>query len=148
MIRYVKGDLLGAEQKIIIQGCNSMGVMGSGLARQIRSRYPNVYEIYALRYKTFGLELGDIIPVATVDGKIIVNAITQKYYGRDDKVYVSYDAITTCFTKLNERALDWEVSEMALPKIGAGLGHGDWILIEEIINNTATNYTPVVYSID
>lgn len=149
MINYIKGDLLGATQKVIIHGCNSMGVMGSGVAKLVRAKWTNVYEIYHLRYKTFGLEVGDIIPVATLDGKIVVNAITQKFYGRDSNtVYVDYNALAVCFIKLNDRALDWEVKEMALPKIGAGFANGDWAIIEEIINQSATNYTPIVYSID
>ena len=76
MIHYVTGDLLGATQKVIIQGCNAQGVMGSGVAKVIRERWPEVFETYNLHYKTFGLKLGDVIPVTTADGKIIAN------YGR------------------------------------------------------------------
>ena len=145
MIRYTVGDLLGAPQKVIVHGCNSHGVMGSGVARQIRAKWPNVYEIYRLRFDTFGLDLGEIIPVRTIDDKIIVNAITQDSFGRDGTRYVDYDAITAVFTQLNDRAIDWEVTEMALPRIGAGLGGGSWEIIEKIINDLSTNFTPVIY---
>lgn len=148
-IIYKNGDLFLAPQKVIIHGCNAQGIFGSGVAKQVKDKYRNVYEIYHLRYKTFGLDVGNIIPVATLDGKIVVNAITQKFYGRDSNiVYVDYNALAACFIKLNERALDWEVKEMAMPKIGAGLANGDWAIIEEIIDQSAINYTPIVYSID
>ncbi len=145
MITYVTGDLLGATQKVIVHGCNNRGVMGSGVARQIRARWPNVYEVYSLRHKVFGLELGDIVPVATLDDKIIVNAITQDGFGRDGQRYVDYAAIERCFETINDRVDAWEVTEVAMPRIGAGLGGGDWNVIESIITRTATNYTPVVY---
>jgi O-acetyl-ADP-ribose deacetylase (regulator of RNase III) len=145
MIRYITGDLLGAAQKVIIHGCNNHGVMGSGVARQIRGRWPNVYEVYALKHKVFGLDLGDILPVATLDDKIIVNCITQDGFGRDGKQYVSYDAIEQCLQKINNRVDDWQVSEIAMPRIGAGLGGGDWTVIEQIILRTAKNFIPVVY---
>lgn len=149
MINYIKGDLLEAPQKVIAHGCNAFGAMGSGIAKLIRAKWPNVYEIYNLRYKTFGLELGDVIPVATYDGKIVVNCITQKDFGSDPNVvYVNYDSIRTCFEKINNRVQDWEVDEVALPLIGAGLAHGDWSIIEQIINETATNFTPIVYRLD
>jgi O-acetyl-ADP-ribose deacetylase (regulator of RNase III) len=148
MISYITGDLLDANQQVIIQGCNAQGVMGSGVAKSIRSKWPNVYEIYNLRYKTFGLELGDIIPVATVDGHIIVNCITQEFYGRDPIQYVSYDAIATCLEKINNRVLDWGVSEVAMPKVGAGLGGGSWDIIEQIILKSARNFIPFVYSLN
>ena len=147
MINYVTGDLLGATQKVIVHGCNTHGIMGSGVAKVIKERWPEAYEVYSLKHKTFGLTLGDIIPVNTPDGKIIVNCITQENFGRDGKQYCDYDAIEKCFTQLNERAIDWEVSEIALPKIGAGLGGGDWNIIEVIIVKTAKNYTPIVYSL-
>lgn len=145
MITYVTGDLLGATQKVIVHGCNNRGVMGSGVARQIRARWPNVYEVYALRHKVFGLELGDIVPVATLDGKIIVNAITQDGFGRDGQRYVDYAAIERCFETINDRVENWEVTEVAMPRIGAGLGGGEWHVIESIITRTATKYIPVVY---
>lgn len=146
-IIYKQGDLLSASQRVLVHGTNNRGVMGSGVARQIRARWPNVYEVYALKHKVFGLDLGDVIPVATLDGKVIVNAVTQDGFGRDGKQYVSYDAIEKCFEIINDRVHNWEVNEVALPRIGAGLGGGDWSVIEEIIVRTARYYTPVVYDL-
>lgn len=145
MITYVQGDLLGATQRVIVHGCNNRGVMGSGVARQIRAKWPNVYEVYNLRYQVFGLDLGEIVPVATLDGKIVVNAITQDGFGRDGTRYVDYGAIERCFATINDRVDAWEVSEIAMPRVGAGLGGGNWDIISEIIERTATAYTPVVY---
>ena len=145
MIKYLTGDLLKSPHKVLLHGCNDHGAMGSGIAKQIRAQFPNVYEIYHLRYKTFGLNLGDIIPVQTLDGKIIVNCITQHGAGHDGRKYVDYDAVEACFLQLNERAIDWEVSEMAMPRIGAGLGGGDWKVISEIIERCSTNFEPIVY---
>jgi O-acetyl-ADP-ribose deacetylase (regulator of RNase III) len=147
MVRYVTGDLLEATQKVIVHGCNAQGVMGSGVARLIRARYPNVYEIYALKHKVFGLELGDIVPVATTDGRIIVNAITQEYFGGDGKRYVDYDAIETCIKKIDNRVQDWGVVEVAMPRIGAGLGGGDWDTIEAILHRSSKNFIPVIYDL-
>lgn len=148
MINYVTGDLLGATQKVIIHGCNAQGVMGSGVARQIRARWPNVYEVYHLKHRVFGLDLGDIIPVATLDGKIIVNCITQDGFGRTGNRYVDYDAIARCMEQINDRVDNWDVSEIAMPRIGAGLGGGDWNIIEQIILIHAKNFIPVVYDFD
>lgn len=145
MINYIKGDLLGAKEKVIVHGCNNRGIMGSGVARQIRERWPTVYSTYELKHSVFGLELGSIIPVKTTDGKIIVNAITQDGFGRDGGQYVIYEALEKCFDQINDRAPVWNVSEIAMPRIGAGLGGGNWQIIEGIILKTAKNYTPVVY---
>jgi O-acetyl-ADP-ribose deacetylase (regulator of RNase III) len=143
-MRYVKGDLLNGQHKVIVQGCNCLGAFGAGLALQIKKKYPNVYDAYSLRHRVFGLNLGEIIPVQTLDGKVIINAITQQNVGSHTR-QVDYNAVEECFIKINNKVEDWEVDEISLPRIGAGLGGGDWNIIESIINKTATNYTPVVY---
>lgn len=148
MITYKTGNVLDASERVIVHGCNALGVMGAGVALQIRNKWPNVFEVYSLRHKVFGLALGEVIPVATIDGKIIVNAITQLDVARSNNplaVNVDYNAVHRCYEIINKKVLDWEVTSVAMPMVGAGLAGGDWNIIENIINDTATNYTPVVY---
>ena len=45
-MRYVKGNILDSDADAILHQVNCQGVMGAGLAKQIRGRYPNVYEKY------------------------------------------------------------------------------------------------------
>jgi len=144
-IEYVKGDLLQTEVKHILHGCNSKGVMGSGVAKVIREKYPRAYQDYNDVYNGFGLELGNIIVSVQDDDKIIYNAITQKDYGRrNDRVYVSYWAIAEVFRKINS----WGVKEIAIPKIGSGLAGGNWSVIEQIIENTLVDTKPYVYVLE
>lgn len=145
MIKYVNGDLLASNLKVIAHGCNCQGVMGSGIARQIRNKWPNVYEVYKLRHSVMGLDLGTILPIRTLDGRIVVNCMTQDNFGQDSKQYASYDAIERCIVAINSNVDIWEVTEVGFPKIGAGLGKGDWDRIEDIIVRNAKNFIPVVY---
>ena len=144
-IVYRQGDLLESTHTVLLHGCNAQGVMGSGVARQIRAKWPNVYEIYSLRHRVFGLTLGDIVPVATIDGKIIVNGITQDFYGRTGDRFVDYDAVAAVIDRVDAHVGSWGVTEVAMPRIGAGLGGGDWQVIENIIMRHAKNFLPVVY---
>ena len=144
-IEYIKGDLLQTEVNHIIHGCNSRGVMGSGVAKILREKYPQAYKDYIFKYNNYGLELGSIIVSVQDDGKVIHNAITQKDYGRDSsRVYVSYWAIAEAFRKINSQG----IKEIALPKIGAGLANGDWNVISAIIENTLTETKPYVYILE
>lgn len=144
-IEYRKGDLLQTEVKHLIHGCNSKGVMGSGVAKVLREKYPRAYQDYNDSYNSYGLELGTIIVSVQDDGKVIHNAITQQDYGRrDDRVYVSYWAIAEVFRKINQ----WGIKEIAMPKIGAGLANGDWNVISAIIENTLIDTKPIVYELE
>jgi O-acetyl-ADP-ribose deacetylase (regulator of RNase III) len=143
-IEYRKGDLLTTDIKHIAHGCNAQGVMGSGVAKAIRDKYPQAYRDYNDVYNSRGLNLGDAVYSHQDDGKIIVNAITQQNYGRDPNiVYVSYWAIAESFRKIEM----FNIKEIALPMIGAGLANGDWNVISAIIENTLTKTKPVVYQL-
>lgn len=143
-IEYRQGDILTTDITHIVHGCNSLGVMGSGVAKAIRDKYPQAYRDYNDVYNSNGLELGDAVFSVQDDGKIIVNAITQKNFGRSsNKVYVSYWAIAEVFRKIES----FDIKEIAMPKIGSGLAGGNWDTIEQIIENTLTKTKPVVYQL-
>ena len=142
-IEYRRGDLLDTDIQHILHGCNCRGVMGSGVALAIRNRYPQAYQDYLQEYQSHGLLLGNIIISVQEDGRHIYNALTQERYGRDGQVYVSYWAIAETFAKINSFGID----AIALPRIGAGLGGGDWSVISAIIENTLTSVQPVVYDL-
>ena len=129
MIEYRKGNLLDVTEGVIVHECNMQGVMGSGVAKQIKQKYPACFERYKRILDNGGTFLGDTI-MHRVDQKLtICNALTQSFYGTD-KRYVNYTAIVFVFHQLipNQRVLHF-------PKIGAGLGGGDWNIIEQLIND-------------
>lgn len=116
--------------------------MGSGVAKLIREKFPAAYDAYRQKYKDNGLELGTVIFAETND-KVIANAITQENYGRSG-VFVDYNAIACCMWEISKYCRSIGVDQFALPKIGAGLGGGNWEKISKIIEEYAT-VTPVVY---
>lgn len=46
-MKIIYGDILDITEGIICQQVNCMGVMGSGLAKQIKYKYPRVYYEYS-----------------------------------------------------------------------------------------------------
>jgi O-acetyl-ADP-ribose deacetylase (regulator of RNase III) len=161
MIEYIKGDLLKTDAKIIVHGCNARGVMGSGVALAIKNKWPWAYETYREAYETrqdprwdgdMLLPLGDIYPAANVfDGKVVVNAITQRNYGRDGKKYASYDAIDECMRKIATKFSTPKGPAtnpvIAMPKIGCGLGGGVWEIVQPIIYFHLQDFHVKVYEL-
>lgn len=141
-IEYRNGDLMKTPERFILHGCNAQGVMGSGVAKLIRAKYPKAYDDYRKHFEKTGLVLGEMIFSEQPDGKTIINAITQDTYGKTG-IHVSYDAINTIFHKLNKYLVEGET--VAMPLIGAGLGGGDWDIIEAAIEEYSKTYQPVVY---
>lgn len=152
MIKILHGDLLKSNERLIAHGCNAQGVMGSGIAKQIKLRYPEVYEAYKKCYEDYldkmkgPLPLGKILAVDTYsDMRTVINCITQNNYGADGSRYVSYDAIDSCFEKIAEYMELNNIDTIGIPMIGAGLGGGDWDVIHAIITARMTKFNVNVY---
>jgi O-acetyl-ADP-ribose deacetylase (regulator of RNase III) len=142
-LKYFTGDILLSNEKIIVHGCNCKGVMGAGIAKAIAHTHPEVFNAYISQYNDEGLALGSVQYVSTHD-RIIINAMTQNNYGHGRQV--SYDAIEQCMITINKdfSGIDDAIS---MPKIGAGLGGGNWNIIEKIITETITDIDVHVYEL-
>lgn len=136
------GDILVLSKGVIVHGCNAQGVMGSGIAGQIKTKYPNCYRVYkdiCDFAETKDSLMGLVIPYAEND-LIILNAITQLNFGKDGKQYVSYKAIQDAFKTVAESMVAAGIEEVNYPLIGAGLGGGNWSIISNIIEEQFADY--------
>ena len=99
--------------------------MGSGVAAIIRSQYPVAYQTYMQQADT-GYILGEVIPAIVKPNLVIVNAITQEFYGTD-RVHVDYDAVRQAMKGTESLAKSGliESNEVHFPLIGGGLAGGD-----------------------
>lgn len=135
-IIYRKGNLLDVQSGVIAHGVNCQGVMGSGVALAIKQKYPAAYSNYHKKCKDHfqwpdkptSAMLGDVQVVKINDNLRVANCFTQDSYGIN-KRQVNYEAVSKCF-----RELDIRFVEVNIPKIGAGLGGGNWKVIEAIID--------------
>ena len=142
-IEYVKGDIFQSDHRFILHGCNARGVMNAGFAKLVRDKHPFAYDNYMAAYKSRGLKLGEII-IVRCKGRVIVHAITQQNYGRDNIRYVSYDAIAAAMAAVEEHLYG---NSIAMPMIGCGLGGGDWNVISSIIESELKSVKPYVYQL-
>jgi O-acetyl-ADP-ribose deacetylase (regulator of RNase III) len=156
-IIYRKGDVLKAfeagEVDVVIHQTNCQGVMGAGIARQIREYFPEAYEAYKDAERHMGLRLGETSHACfdrDINGWIkwgtIINLNGQDQYIDRLKCNTNYAALGTGLMSCLDLIEDSDV--IAMPKIGAGLGGGDWNVIEAIINSVFTDRDVYVYTLD
>lgn len=146
MVEYVKGNLLDSDCDYICHQVNCQGVMRSGIAKQIRERWPEVYEGYKRFCNYYGhydtkLLLGRVFKACTRDGgKQVLNIFSQDEYGYDGSRFTSYDAFAHCLSVIRDHPMVPRGRSIGFPKnIGCGLGGGNWkvisALIEEILGD-------------
>jgi|688.fasta_scaffold573284_2 O-acetyl-ADP-ribose deacetylase (regulator of RNase III) len=147
MIKIAKGNILEATEDIIAHQTNCMGVMGGGLAKQIRDKYPNVYKEYKSFCNKAQLLFGNVQLITCSDGKTIANLFGQYGYG-NDKQYTDYKALEESLENMLFLIRPFKKS-IALPyKLGCGLAGGDWNIVYKIIEKVFEDYDVTIYNFE
>lgn len=136
MIKYITGDVTKTELNHIAHGVNCQDAMGSGVARSLFLRWSKVKSEYH-RYNSYfkdtpELLLGKVHKIKVEQDRYVYNCYTQFYYGYQNERLVNYAAIVRAF----ETFVDWDLKQIAIPKIGCGLAGGEWKFVEQLINDT------------
>ena len=124
---------------------NCFHVMGGGIAKIIKNRYPKVYEADCRT------EYGDIKKLGTYsfakvgDGeKYIANLYGQFTYGKNhfgDRE-LSYDAFYNGFQKILKDIENSEIKTVLVPyQIGCGLARGNFEIVEKILDTLSKSST-------
>lgn len=146
------GDLLERcsvlQRGIIVHGCNAQGVMGSGIAVQVKQRWLDCFKKYSDFIANTPSPLGQVCFYSVPDREklMVANAITQDNFGRTGSKYVSYKAVYNCFKEVANIA-EREDLPVHYPLIGAGLGGGDWAIISDIIESIMAEHPSVVHTL-
>lgn len=128
MITIIEKDITTVEHGIVAHGVNCRGVMGSGVAKAIRDKWPQVYTQYKAYCNTLLYPSEALSNVQTVDitsDLVVANCFTQEKYGNDGKQYADPAAIRESIESLFDYARVYNLP-IYLPKIGCGLGGLSW----------------------
>lgn len=138
MLSIQKVDILSFTKGIIAHQCNCRGVMNGGLAKQVRLKYPLVYEEYMKACRAKEFVLGCIQPIQINKYLYVVNMAGQDGFGRD-KVYTDMEALYKCLTQLNKFSESNNLPIYLPYGLGCGLGGGDWNSVYTLIEDTCPN---------
>ena len=165
-----QGDITTSRAKFICHQTNCKGKMGSGVAKAIRTRFPEIYSQFLQFYNTGNAKLGayqicDIRGGNRHSEQYIVNLYAQDNYGYDGKRYTSYDAFLNAIESFRdllktnmgsyvygyvdnpepENTIRYPETSIAFPaNIGCKRGGADWQIIKRMIEMTFENMNIVI----
>jgi len=148
-VQIVEGNVLDAPDYYIVHQVNNCGIMGGGLALQVRNRFPGLFEDYqafCLRWSFEEKKKRGFIHLFETEKKdhVIVGVFGQNGLGRN-KNYTDYEALEAGLISVATLCNACEKTA-ALPfGIGCGLAGGDWKTVYPIIKRTFIESNATIY---
>lgn len=133
-MKIINKDITTLKKGILLQQVNCQNAMGSGVAKAIYLKWPQVKEEYhkfAQNKKPEEL-LGEIQETKINEDLLVINSFTQLTYGRAGK-HTNEDLL---IRNIKEIANKYNDKMIVIPYlIGCGLGGGNWDYIFKNIKN-------------
>ena len=135
MITNIDINIFDCDAHGIIHQANCQNTMQSGIARQIREKYPEAYEADCKTVAGDIKKLGTFSWVKTHDDKYVYNCYSQFRYGKEQR-HTNYEAIYTGLSSIKDHASSIELTSLSLPyNMGCALGGGSWNIVRAIIQD-------------
>jgi O-acetyl-ADP-ribose deacetylase (regulator of RNase III) len=152
-MHIIKGSILDSKDEILAHQVNCKGVMGAGLAKFIKAKYPRTFAEYKKQIRIVGPDniLGRCHVVKESD-RYIANLFGQYAYSVG-KSHTDYEALEMAFMSLRDFAESKALRTIAIPyNLGCGLAGGNWdvvsAIIDKIFNPILTDVTVTAYDIN
>ena len=143
MIKFVTGNIFNSDVEAIVNTVNCVGVMGRGIALQFKKHYPDNFNAYVLACKRNEVVPGKMF-IFELDQltapKYIINFPTKRHWRGASRI----EDIEAGLANLKEVILERQISTIALPPLGAGLGGLDWNVVREKITTELSQ----LYNVD
>ena len=131
-------SLLDVKEGIICHQANCVGIMGAGIALQIREKWPDVFKQYASLCKIFknnpAALLGKVQDIAISEKLVVANCFWQIYAGPG--LMTCYESWKLIVKHLLDVSSYFNGLSIHFPyKVGCGLAGGDWNILSKILED-------------
>jgi O-acetyl-ADP-ribose deacetylase (regulator of RNase III) len=125
-----EGDLITADVDALVNTVNTVGVMGKGLALQIKKAFPDVFTEYSRACRQGTLTIGRVQVVRrSAPPSFVINFPTKQHWRQPAKL----EYIESGLTDLVPQVRELHIGSIAIPPLGCGLGGLDWSDVKPLI---------------
>jgi O-acetyl-ADP-ribose deacetylase (regulator of RNase III) len=121
MLTYLHTSVLDSDAQTVVNTVNTDGVMGKGLAKEFKRRYPEMYRRYRELCKTGGFKVGQLW-LWKGNGQWVLNIPTKTTWRRPSEVAYVEAGLRKFADTYEERG----ITEISFPRLGCGNGGLDW----------------------
>jgi O-acetyl-ADP-ribose deacetylase (regulator of RNase III) len=128
MLRLINGNLFDSDAEALVNPVNTFGIMGKGIARQFKKRYPENFQLYAEACRYGEVKIGEMF-VTKEGGRLIINFPTKEHWRNPSYIEWIEDGLYD----LKAFLIEEKVKSVAIPALGVGNGGLKWSAVRELI---------------
>lgn len=129
MIEWKRGDMFASETEALVNTVNCVGVMGKGIAFEVRRRFPEIFPLYRRDCLLGRVRPGEILGYRTKSGKIIVNFPTKDDWRHPSRI----EWIREGLQNLVDFVRYHQINSIAIPPLGCGNGGLRWADVRPLV---------------
>lgn len=123
-------DLFQVKADAIVNAVNCKGVMGKGIAREFKKRFPRSFRIYLAACQSGNIKPGlPLFVRGSGDEPNIIHFPTKNHWRGKSRL----DWIRKGLAYLKSYYKEWGIASLAMPQLGCGLGGLDWMDVKPLI---------------
>lgn len=131
------GDIFATNVEVLVNPVNTVGIMGKGLAKQFKERYPDMFEDY-VKVCRKGFDIGQLHVYHVSTDKTIINFPIKRHW----KDPSNYDYVEVGLKQLTRYLNKNLVETIVIPPLGYGLGGLDFNIVNKMILDILIPATP------
>ena len=128
MIRFIKGNIFDSNAKTLVNTVNCVGIMGKGLAKEFKLRFPSMYKEYVNACRRGELRSGRPFIYRDLVKNVLCFPTKDNWKGPS-----KYEFIEAGLKAIAENYEKWGLESLAVPPLGTGLGGLDWKRVKELV---------------
>ncbi len=146
-IYFVTGNILESSAEALCNPVNCVGIMGKGLAKQFKDKFPNYFNWYQAKCANREIRPGypEVYGMAkyglmedSLETLYIVSFPTKDHWSEKSNLKDIEEALIRLCHKVKER----NIKSIALPRLGCGLGGLDWNVVKPVMTQVLLQHLP------
>ncbi|MCC3732022.1 macro domain-containing protein [Rouxiella badensis] len=125
MIEFKSGDILHEDAEALINTVNCVGVMGRGIALQFKNAFPENFNAYVDACKKEQVKPGKMFVFETgqlTNPRFLINFPTKRQWKGKSRIEDIVSGLQDLVDVINSN----NISSIAIPPLGSGLGGLNW----------------------
>jgi O-acetyl-ADP-ribose deacetylase (regulator of RNase III) len=140
MLTYHRTSLLTSQAQTIVNTVNTVGVMGKGLAQELKRQHPLMFKAYKKICDERLLDIGQLW-LWRGSGQWVLNFPTKKHWRNPSKLSYIEDGLKKFVDQFEEQG----IREVAFPRLGCGNGGLDWDDVQPLMHRYLSKLPIRVY---